>query len=53
MKSLKEVEGALWHAKAEISSCKVKLNELLKPIDDGLDSIMGFRPYFNSEISCE
>lgn len=38
--SFRKVKGALWHARAEITSWKVKLDELLKSIDDGLDSIM-------------
>lgn len=43
MKSLGEVKMALWHVKAEISSWKVKLDELLKSIDYGLSSIIGFK----------
>lgn len=41
MKSLGVVKGTFWHAKAEILSWKIKLDELLRIVDDGLDFLMG------------
>lgn len=43
MKKLGKVEGSHQHARAEISAWKVKLDAVLKSIDDGLDFLMGLK----------
>lgn len=40
-KSLGEVEGSLWNARAKITELKKKLDVILKSIDEGFSFIMG------------